>query len=463
MIRALLPVLLLLSFLPADGQGNAPKTFGEQELVDVIRRYHPVARGAGLGVDIARAGVTAARGAFDPAFRAGTSDKMFDGTSYYDRSYTELKIPTWYGIDLYAGTENLSGSRTNPEETRGKASYVGANLNLVQGLVFDKRRAALQRARVLVNETDAERRSTLNDLLQEARVTYWEWWAQHQLLRLVDSSLVNARQRYRLVRQAYQLGDRPAIDTLEALTQVQTFELMRTDVYTRLFKARLELSAYLWRENNEAWELPENIAPDAPATISDAQLDKLLGDALAHPDLQQYTFKLQGLRIDRRLKFQSLLPDVDLKYQQLGKGYDLAKTTGGAWFDNNYRFGVSVAMPLRLSQGRGEFRQARLKIDQTLLLQANKQVQIQTKVKQYFTEWQQTSNQLSVQAALVNNFATLQRGEEIRFANGESSLFLINARELKTLESRQKAIELQSKNRRALVLLRWAAGNAATL
>jgi len=45
-----------------------------------------------------------------------------------------------------------------------------------------------------------------------------------------------------------------------------------------------------------------------------------------------------------------------------------------------------------------------------------------------------------------------------RFFNGESSLFLINARELKTIETKQKLIELKSKNRKALVSLKWSAG-----
>jgi outer membrane protein TolC len=115
-------------------------------------------------------------------------------------------------------------------------------------------------------------------------------------------------------------------------------------------------------------------------------------------------------------------------------------------------------MPLRLSEARGEYRQATLKIDQTRLQQANKQVQIYNKVRQYFVDREQTTIQLRLQEQLLDNFLKLQKAEETRFANGESTLFLINARELKAIEARQKLIELQSKNRKAELATRWAAG-----
>jgi outer membrane protein TolC len=335
---------------------------------------------------------------------------------------------------------------------------VGVSVPLLQNMVIDKRRAALQQAKIFVDFSEVERMSVVNNLLRDALHAYWEWWEEYHLLQLVDSSLKNARERFVLVKTAYRLGDRPAIDTVEALTQVQAFEVSRADIYTRLVKAQLDLSTYLWRDNNEPYDLPATAVPQSDSKTAPLLLETLLTRAMDHPDLRQYTFKLASLQIERRLKFQSLLPAVDLKYNQMGKGYNLLQTAKAPLFQNNYRFGASIAVPLRLSAGRGSYQQAKLKIEQTTLDQANKQVQIQAKVKQYFTEWQQTTNQLIIQGSAVTNYATLQRGEEIRFSNGESSLFFINAREQKTLEARQKWVELQAKNRKALANVRWSAG-----
>ena len=261
-----------------------------------------------------------------------------------------------------------------------------------------------------------------------------------------------------MVKTAFLLGDRPAIDTIEALTQIQTFSIQKAEIYSYLLKSRLELSAYLWTENNAAYELPADVIPQKQNELQPQDLNQLLEATNNHPQLVQYNFKLKSMQIERRLKFQSLLPDIDLKYQQLAKGYDFSKMTNAAWFDNDFRFGVRVSMPLRLSEGRGEYKKAKLKIEQLSLERANKNVQLQTKLKQSFFEWQQTLAQLHLQKNAVYNYELLQKGEETRFLNGESSLFLINSREQKTLEAKQKWVELQAKNQQSLVGIKWSAG-----
>jgi outer membrane protein TolC len=133
-------------------------------------------------------------------------------------------------------------------------------------------------------------------------------------------------------------------------------------------------------------------------------------------------------------------------------------TMKGAFFQNNYRFGLSLSVPLRLSQARGDYQAAKLKIEHTRLTQTLKRIELQNKVKAYFTEWQQTSIQQERQTTLIHNYSTLQKGEETRFFNGESSLFLINTRELKTIEAQQKLVTLQAQKQQARIHLFGAAG-----
>jgi outer membrane protein TolC len=438
--------------------GRAQQVLTNEEVIAIVKKFHPVAKSAQLGVRIANATVLSSRGAFDPVFKHSNAQKEFGGLDYYNERQTELKVPTWYGIDLYAGTEYISGGRVSAEKTLGAVSYVGASMPVLQNLLFDKRRAALQQAKWLVDQSEAEQRAAVNTLLRDALHTYWEWWEAHQVLRLVDSSLANATARLSFVRKAHLLGDRAAIDTVEALTQVQTFEVARAEAISQLQKAQFELSAFLWRENNEPYGLPDNVVPADTPPVQPPLLDELLTTAALHPDIQKGLAKIGSLRVERRLKFQSLLPKVEVKYNQLGKGYDIWKTAQGTYFQNNYRYGLNVSVPLRLSEGRGEYQKSRLKLDQAVVEQSNKQIQVQVKVKQYYTEWQQTLQQLRTQVSAVANYATLQRGEDVKFNTGESSLFLVNAREQKTLEARQKLVQLEAKNRRALASLRWAAG-----
>ena len=70
--------------------------------LDIVRKYHPVAKQANLIVDSAKANRLAAKGAFDPSFYVSNQQKTFDGKNYYFYTNPELKIPTWYGVDLKA-------------------------------------------------------------------------------------------------------------------------------------------------------------------------------------------------------------------------------------------------------------------------------------------------------------------------------------------------------------------------
>ena len=162
--------------------------------------------------------------------------------------------------------------------------------------------------------------------------------------------------------------------------------------------------------------------------------------------------------VDKKLKFQELLPKADVKYNQLGKGYNIASTATKTLFDNNYKFGVNFSVPLRLSQGRGEYKIAKLKITETKLQQNQKEVAILTKVKNYYQQLVNYKNQVTLLQKNYNNFLQLQRGEETRFFNGESSLFLINSRETKALETLIKLTEVTIKYNKTSFGLQWAAG-----
>jgi outer membrane protein TolC len=456
------PFLFILCFLIGTlGAQAQPKSLSQQQLLEIVKLYHPVARQAALNIDIAKDEVRVARGAFDPSLQMSGGRKELEGVLYYDQAQYEVKIPVWYGIDIYAGMESLYGNKTNPTETKGASSYIGFSIPVVKNLFMDKRRAALKQAQVFEDMSAVEQQVVLNNLLQEASKAYWDWWEQYAVYQLFTAAMSNAEKRLQMVRTTYQVGERPAIDTLEALTQLQSFRLQQNEIGIRLNQARLELSVYLWQKESVPYELPAEVVPQiAPASLPEPlqSEENLLQATANHPQLQQYQYKLKALQIDRRLKFQSLLPSVNLKYNQLYHSHNIIKNFSTPWLDNNYRYGIAVSMPLRLSEGRGEYRKANLKIEQARLEQVHKKVAIENKVRQYYFEWQQLQQQVSLQQQAVNMLQNLQRGEEQKFFNGESSLFLINSREAKTLESQQKLLELQSKHQKSMNNTLWAAG-----
>ncbi|HMX38145.1 MAG TPA: TolC family protein [Ferruginibacter sp.] len=441
-------------------------TLSARQVMEIVKRYHPVALQAGILVEQAKADLVSARGQFDPVFENEAAQKTFEGTAYYSYNRPEISIPTWFGIEVKAGLEYLSGNRTDPVDTKGESSYLGISVPLAKNLLMDKRRAALQSAKIFRQASVAERRNMLNQLMLDALKSYWSWVKEYQLYQVMNEAVAINESRFRWVRSAYQLGDRAAIDTTEVLAQWQQFELLRSQAWLNFQNAGLELSVYLWTAGAQPYELPSNIIPQEPLREISVMnqpvpvLNELLNAAVSnHPELRLYQYKLQALNIERKLKFQELLPMVNFRYNQLGRGYDVWKTATNPYFENNYRYGLSISIPLRLSQGRGEYKKARLKINYAELELEQKKRQVENKVRSYFNELLALKEQVKWQEQSWRNYLQLQRAEELRFRSGESSLFLVNARETKALEALQKLLELKAKYFVSENTVRWAAGN----
>ena len=169
-------VIIIISVLLAGGVASAQQILSLEEFLRLVRTYHPVAKQAALDVEIAKTEVTTARGSFDPMFENKISRKEFDGLLYYDHQVSEIKIPTWYGVDIITGIESLRGSRTSTPDTKGNSSYLGFSVPIAKGLVIDARRATLQQAKIFKDLSVQEQRTVLNDLLYEASKEYWNWW-----------------------------------------------------------------------------------------------------------------------------------------------------------------------------------------------------------------------------------------------------------------------------------------------
>ncbi len=460
-------ISIFIAFLiihPARGQ-DVSKTLSAQQVMEIVKQYHPVAKQASILIEKAKADITIARGGFDPLLYNTLAQKTFDGIDYYQYNRPEISIPTWFGVEVIAGIENLSGSRTDPTETTGKTSYVGISVPLAKNLLMDNRRAALQTAKIFGQASAIEQRNMLNNLLLDAMKSYWYWMQHYQVYRIMNDAVLVNEKRFELVKAGYKLGDRPAIDTTEALAQLQNFQVLRENAWMQFLNAGLDLSVFLWKQNDQPFNLPEDTVPvDESLLLNITQanlpvLNELLDAARKnHPELLLYNFKLDALAIDRKLKFQQLLPVVNFRYNQLGKGYDMLKTATGPLFENNFQYCFTFGIPLRLSEGRGEYRKAKLKILETTLEQNLKQVQVENKVKSYFNELVALKNQVTAQEKAYTNYLILQRGEETKFRIGESSLFLMNARENKTLEALQKLQELRARYLVTMNALQWATG-----
>lgn len=468
-VKGVREILCLVGILLGTAQLSAQDTlrttvFSEQEFLAVLRAYHPVVRQADYRMKEGEAMVLIARGAFDPLLRSNSSRKRFEGDLYYSYYNPELMIPTWYGVEVFAGLENINGAKVNTESSLGKTSYMGVKVPLLRNVVIDKRRAALSQAKLFRQQSVADRNLMVNDLLYEALTAYWNWVRDYQLLQVFNTTIRVNEDRLRMVKLEFQQGNRPAIDTLEALTQLQQFQLFQNEASLNFRNTTLEVSNYLWKELDLPYVLPESVIPDTSwqRQVDDLEppvLEQLLVQTRnSHPKLLSYRYKVDLLSIEQKLKFQGLLPQLDLKAHVLDKGYQWTNNLSNSFLEKNYRFGVDFSLPLRLSEGRGAYQQARLKKSAAQLEVNLQEWWIENKVKSYYNEVMMLRQQIQITENALGNFQKLLEGETLRFRSGESTVFLMNQRELKVLDYQQKFQELRTKYLKSYVALSWSAG-----
>ena len=462
LITSLVLCFLLFIFNNVEGQN---KTLSLDETLNIIRKFHPVAKQADLLVSLANASLQSSRGAFDPAVYVSNDRKTFDGKNYYSYSNPEIKIPTWFGVDLKAGVENNIGDRMEPMFSAGKSTYAGFSIPILKNFLFDKRRAAVQQGKIMVNMSSQDRLLAINDLLYEAADAYWAWVSAYQSYVILTNTLAINKKRFENVKQLFIGGDRAAIDTTEALSQLQSIEMMQLQSGLNLQKQKLLLSNFLWSESNTPYELTDDIVPDSSwnvVLVKDYPLPSLV-DALSsattmHPKLLMVGFKQDMLEVDKKSKFQGLLPTLNINYNFLNKGYSSKGFFENRLFQNNYKYGFQFGLPLFQRQARGEYSMAKIKLTGQQLEKKQQRLEIENKVKYAFSELISLQQQAVLFDQNVKNQLLLLQAEETKFSIGESSLFLVNTRENKLLESQQKMAELKTKFFKSIISLQWSAG-----
>lgn len=454
-------VFLLISLL---GFGQS-KIFTQEQLLWYVKNYHPVAVQGNLLLKEGESTVRSSRGAFDPYLHGDFDQKYFDDKNYFSMLGTGLKIPTWYGVELKTGFDQNRGVFLNPENDvpNGGLWFAGLSVPIGQGLFIDKRRAALQQAQIFSESTQAEQRKLMNDLYFDAVKQYWKWtevWNQYQVY---EEAVELAVTRFNAVKQSFLLGDKPAIDTLEAFIQIQNRQMNRNQFQLLYQNLTLELSNFLWFENNTPLVITDSIHPPSFEVInvaniipSDTFTQFLTQIEEQHPEMQLYAYKLNTMEIEKRLKIEGLKPKLNLNYNALtepvGNNFVSDLST------ENYKWGVDFSFPIFLRKQRGELQLTQIKIQNTALSQQQKLLELQNKLRSYYNEQINLNKQVNLFMDAVDNYDGLLEGERQKFNTGESSLFLVNSRETNLIKARLKLMELKAKYQVALAGLVWASG-----
>jgi outer membrane protein TolC len=274
--------------------------------------------------------------------------------------------------------------------------------------------------------------------------------------------------RYEAIRDRVLFGDLPAIDSLEALMEVENRTLLRNQALIDYKGSQLTISNFMWTDDLQPLQVTDSLLPaislNSIELFTIDELDSLLKLADAfHPELLSTNLKLEQLDFERRWAAEKLKPKLNLEYNFLSDtdpsayyGYDFSQT-------EDYKFGVNFSMPLFLRAERGKLNLTKLKIDQMQYRYISLQRDITNDLRQAWNEVNIFYDQVSVQNRQLVLAEKMVIGETDRFNAGESSLFLVNTREANLINNRVRLAEVESKYHKSKAFLYWSAGNLSEI
>ena len=442
-------VALALALAFARPDSVAPLTF--EDFRAQVAAHHPVARQARLLESIADGNVRAARGSFDPVFSAAWDRKDYAGKRYYDYLDASLKVPTWVGVDLKLGFERTQGDYfASDRRTPGQGLLTaGVSIPLGQRLLTDERRTALAQARAMREYAAGERAALVNKLMYTAAGVYASWFEAWRRVALAREAVGLAEFRLEALRRRVVQGDAAAIDTLEAGLEVQRRRVQQAEAGLAWRNASLVLEGMLWNERGE----PGTLDPGAePSTAGLALRAPSPDDVRAwvqlaeqgHPDLQKAAAKLRDATAERSLAAQRVfVPDAEVSLAGVGASRDGVPTPVGDAGDR--KLGATLKVPLLFRKERGKFEATDAKAAQAGLDRALVRRGIAIAIESSANALGAFSELVSLQEATVAQARALRDGEQRKFDAGESTLFLVNARERAVIDEELKRIALQAK------------------
>ncbi|WP_439153019.1 TolC family protein [Winogradskyella sp.] len=419
------------------------------EYLGFVKKFHPIVRQAELVIDESQAKLMKSRGAFDPKLEVDYDRKKFKGTEYFDRLNGTFKIPTWFGVELKAQFDENTGDFLNPEAFVPEDGLysAGVMVPLGQGLLINNRMAALKQARLFREQAKADRDIYVNNILFEASLVYFKWLKAYNELKLFENFLVNAQLRFEGIQRGVDVGENAEIDATEARIAFNNRRLGLEQSKVKLLKAALELSSFLWLDNNVPVELQPDVIPDVntePIVDDTFNINQLRSDETIieeHPKILSLGYKLEGLEVDTRLKANRLLPRIDVEYNFLTQTPEVARSLNTA----QYKGGFNVSFPLFLRKERGDLKLAQLKMQDTEFEIGATRVTLQNKIDALKQELESYVAQNEITNQMIADYQRMLQSEERKFELGESSLFLVNSRESKLIDGQLKAIEIQNK------------------
>ena len=444
----LLALFVVQVFSTESAYSQDENTLTYSEYLKIVLEEHPIIKTAELNTDFGEASMLYANGLLDPLISASWKQKDFDKKLYYQIYGGKLDIPTRYGVSVVAGYDNTDGQFLNPQNFSQPDGlfFLGLEVDLLQGLLVNERSATLDKAEIISRMSENQRQLEVLELLYQAIENYFDWQMYYEIDKILDSNTVLSQTYLNITKVSFENGEKTAMDTLEAFLQYQDVIAMRQKNQIKLLKSKLKIENFLWLDD-EPVNLREETTPEDINTELANNVDDIDAAVSSHPKLLTLNNKREMLEVEQSLKSQKLLPKLKAKYNPLLRVND--NPVNEIASANNYTFGIGFSMPLLFRSARGDVELAEIKLKEIDFKIENEYQQLRNKINASWARQSILFQQTDLLQNNVQGYRALLDGERIKFDLGESSVFLVNKRQEKYIDSQIKLIKTQIEQNKA--------------
>ncbi|MFT5347168.1 MAG: outer membrane protein TolC [Bacteroidia bacterium] len=423
--------------------------FNESSFLKQALDYAPAIKNAQLEVSIQNQEFLAAKGAFEPKIGGKYSVKEFDSKNYYNKQQTRVQVKTPIGIRIDGGLLSNDGIFLNPESNVPSSGlvYAGIEVPLGAGMFTDADRTYLKQQRLENDAASLGNTLSVNDYLLEAGEQYWDWYESIMLLRISEEAVLLASSRLKFIKRKNSIGEAADIDTLEAFINFQNRTAYYIANLIKYQKSSNYIQNYIWMPDRAKGSLAPEVDLDYDAIFPDSILEKNF--VYTHPIIRL-------LETDSLINLANIIlakeyfkPQVDVAFRL----QESANTISNFNYDitNNHYVGINLKMPLFLRKERANSKQLSYKGE----IISNKKFEMLAKIENAQKTYYYNSIELKKSVALWKtasiNYGTLLAAEQTKLTLGESSLFVVNNRELKWIDAREKYINNYVEYRKAIL------------
>jgi outer membrane protein TolC len=416
-------LLLWLIAVPAMAQTMAWSEF----VASAVERAQDV-RVAEAKVAEARAKRMSAFAAFEPKVNLSSEGKDYGNDLQYRLDLAEARVGLPGGIDLVGGAAQATGAFINPERKTPTEGLVNLGISAPLGgaLIFSDRQYEWGASTRNLEIAEAKLDRTERTAILNAVKVYTFWQAQSEVQGAVDEALAVAAERLRLVREAFRLGERSEMDTLEAyLSWVdRRADAAKQANFTAGAIAEVE---QLLRGADTAGVNIKGLRPQSlPVVLGTSRLE-----ASSIPELEMVNSALRRERLATTTAWAQWLPAPYVDYRMLQWG-------GSAWNPEAVQWKVGLTVPLFNQKARAELVGAKARLRAAQANATATQNQFDIVRVQLAQQVQALDSELKALTASETAAYALLQQERRRFALGESTMFILASRETKYLEAVQK-------------------------